>query len=271
MRMVLGLSPLQWISLLVCLLALFVTTEAWLGHFRSGFSLRVQYAPLAIGGLLACASVAAAAAPLSSLSQIGLRVMGATALITGFIGMIYHHWYGIVKEPGGYRWLLHYLMYGPPPLAPLALSVLGALALVTAHALSGSEAVLGVPVQRALLGIVALGLAGAIAQAGILHYRGAFNTPLMYAPLVLPPAAVIAVAWMAADPEPFAELVSRVSLWLTFFTGFVGLGMHLRGLDRQMGGLHVFVFNLLQGPPPLAPAMFSGLAAIGLASIELGP
>jgi hypothetical protein len=52
-------------------------------------------------------------------------------------------------------------------------------------------------------------------------------------------------------------------------TGFVGLGMHLRGFGRQMGGLYVTVFNWLEGPPAWAPALFTGFAAVGLISIKL--
>jgi hypothetical protein len=43
--------------------------------------------------------------------------------------------------------------------------------------------------------------------------------------------------------------------------------MHLRGLDRQMGGLHVFLFNLLQGPPALAPAVYAALAVVGILAL----
>jgi hypothetical protein len=271
MTRLLGLSPLQWMALTVVLLSLLVVAESWLGHYRSGFPLRAQYVPLTIGAALAIAGVAAAAAPAAIWATTGFRVAGVAAVITGLVGAGYHHWFGIVKKAGGYRWLLHYLMYGAPQLAPLALSVVGALAVVVAHALSGHDVFLETSIWRIMLAIVSLGMAGAIAQVWILHYRGAFNTPLMYAPLVIPPLAVISAAWMSAAPSAAAEAASRVSLWLTFLVGFVGLGMHLRGLDRQMGGLHVFLFNVLQGPPPFAPAVFSGLSAVGLASMELAP
>ena len=45
--------------------------------------------------------------------------------------------------------------------------------------------------------------------------------------------------------------------------------MHLRGLGRQMGGLYVFLFNLLEGPPAWAPALFAGFAAVGLVTVRL--
>jgi hypothetical protein len=109
-----------------------------------------------------------------------------------------------------------------------------------------------------------------ILQTGVLHYRGAFNNPAMYAPLTAPPLAAVACAWTALAPASRVALtVSTILLWLTFLVGFVGLGMHLRGLGRQMGGLYVTVFNWLEGPPAFAPALFIGLAAIGLMIVRL--
>lgn len=265
---VLGLGVGRWIALVAALLTLLVMVESWIGHYRSGFPLRAQYAPLAIGSVLVVASVAAALAPDVVRVQQALRATGWLAVAAGAIGVGYHHHYGIAEKAGGYRWLLHYLMYGAPQLAPLALTAAGAIGVVASHALAQHATVAGLALPRALLGIVAIAFAGATAQAGILHFRGAFNAPLMYAPLVIPPLAMVGAAWLAAAPGVHVVGVTRALLWATFLLGFVGLGMHLRGLDRQMGGLHVFLFNLLQGPPPLAPAVFTTLAATGLLALE---
>jgi hypothetical protein len=110
---------------------------------------------------------------------------------------------------------------------------------------------------------------GAVLQTGILHYRGAFNNPLMYAPFVAPLSAVCASVWTLLAASHVASRTLAVLLWLTFLTGFVGLGMHLRGLSRQMGGLYVALFNWLEGPPACAPALFAGFAAVGLIAIYL--
>lgn len=258
----------RWVALVAALLALLVMVESWIGHYRSGFPLRAQYAPLATGGVLVLASVAAVLVPGEVRVQQALRASGWLAVAAGAIGVGYHHWYGIVEKAGGYRWLLHYLMYGAPQLAPLSLSVAGAIGVVASHALARHATVAGLAPTRALLGIVAIALAGAIVQAGILHFRGAFNSPLMYAPLVVPPLAMLGAAWLAVAPGARVVGVTRAILWATFLVGFVGVGMHLRGLDRQMGGLHLFRVNLLQGPPPLAPAVFTVLAAAGLLALE---
>jgi hypothetical protein len=265
----LGLDTFQWVALVAAVLALLIIAEAWLGHYRSGFPLRAQYAPLLSGGLLAVVSVAAVIMPDSAGLSSTLRIAGWIAVATGMIGVGYHHWYGIVEKAGGYRWLLHYLMYGAPQLAPLALSATGALAIVASQGLARGAAAADPESARLLLGIAAIALAGAIAQTGILHYRGAFNTPLMYAPFSLPPLAVLGSGWLAVDPSPGITGLLRVCLWGTIVLAFVGLGMHLRGIDRQMGGMHVLHSNILQGPPPLAPAVYAGFAIIALLALGL--
>ena len=59
------------------------------------------------------------------------------AIIAGAAGFGFQHYYGMAKRPGGYKWLLHYLMYGAPQLAPLALAATCALALMAARGLAG--------------------------------------------------------------------------------------------------------------------------------------
>jgi hypothetical protein len=269
MSRLLGLGAFQWIALVAAALTLLALIEAWIGHYRSGFPLRAQYAPFASGGFLVVSALATVVARDAAWAHTSLRVAGWLAIITGFVGVGYHHYYGIAQKAGSYRWLLHYLMYGAPQLAPLALSTTGALAVIAAYGAAGGTAVLGIDLRNALLWTVAIALAGAIVQAGILHYRGAFNNPLMYAPLTVPVLTAAVSVWMSAAPAAVPQALGRALFVLTFLIGFLGLGMHLRGLDRQMGGLHLFVFNLLQGPPPLAPAVFAGLAAVGLIATEM--
>ena len=267
MTTLLGLDAFRWVAIVTALLAVLVVVESWMGHYRSGFPLRSQYAPLVGGGALALSCLAAAAMPDIGWASRALRVTGWIAIALGVIGVGYHHYYGIVEKAGGYRWLLHYLMYGAPQLAPLALTTAGALGVAASYGLAGDGTPIGVEPSRILLGIVAISLAGAVAQSGILHYRGAFNTPLMYLPLVLPPVAAIGAAWLAFAPASGLASTVRVLLWATFLIGFIGLGMHLRGIDRQMGGVHLFSFNVLQGPPPLAPGVFAALAAVGILAL----
>jgi hypothetical protein len=265
----LALDGFRWIAILAAILTLLTLVEALTGHYRSGFPLRAQQVPFVSGGLLIVAALAAATVPGAPWARTGLTAAGWLAVLTGVIGVGYHHYYGIAEKAGGYKWLLHYLMYGAPQLAPLALSASGALAVIAASGMAGRPGVIGIELRAGLLATVAIALIGAVAQAGVLHYRGAYNNPLMYAPFAAPLLAAVATAWFAVDPSPRLRSALTPLFVLTFVTGFVGGGMHLRGLDRQMGGLHIWLFNLLQGPPVWAPMMFSAFAVIGLVVVHL--
>lgn len=265
------LSGPRWIALIAGLVAILVSLDAWVGHYRSGFPRKEQWLPFVSAAALAISAGAAGLAPTVGWTHTALRIASGGAVVVGLVGAGYHHWFGIVKEPNGYRWFLHNAMYGPPPLAPLALSLAGALAFASVDGFREDHVVAAIEIRTILLIVVAIGLAGSTAQAALLHYRGSFNTPWMYAPLVAPPLAGIATAWAAISREPSAAAIAIPLLWLTFLTGVFGLGLHLRGLDRQMGGLRVFLFNVLQGPPAFAPAVFSALAAVGLVAIKLMP
>jgi hypothetical protein len=262
-------GDLRLILVLVAVLTLALLLDAWGGHYRRGFIHGAQYAPFPVGALLIVASCIAAVRPHGSGAATCLLVAAWLAIATGAIGFVLHHYYGIVRKPGGYRRWLDSLMYGAPPLAPLGLTLLGAIALAVHAGLSGTAVLHGIPLRSAFLTAAVIGLFGAMLQTGILHFRGAFNQPVMYVPLIVPSVACLAAIWALVEPGPASQVAVLCLMWLTVLTGFVGLGMHLRGFDRQMAGLYVPLFNWLQGPPALAPALFAGFAALGLVAVGL--
>ena len=262
-----GLSPFQWIALVAAGLTLLLLADAFAGHYRSGFVFRSQLLPFISGSLLIVSAVTAVCKPEPAWCNLALRATGWFAILSGAVGFGFHHYYGVAKKPGGYRWLLHYLMYGAPQLAPLALAIAGLLALVAAYGLANEVSIAGVSLRTALLALVAIALAGATMQAGILHYRGAFNNPLMFAPLTVPVLAIVMSIWTIISQNNIVLFMFTCLLWLTFLIGFVGLGMHLRGFGRQMGGLYVGIFNWLEGPPAFAPALFTAFSGVGLITI----
>ncbi|MGI8618783.1 MAG: hypothetical protein ACR2L6_06795 [Gemmatimonadaceae bacterium] len=263
------MKDLTAIAAVNALIAAIIGYEAWIGHYRSGFVRAEQWIAPSLAAALFVAGTLAAAIPSYRPAAIVLEWAGLTGVAGGALGLAYHHWFGMVKAPGGYRLALHHSMYGAPPLAPLALSEAGALAFIVARELRGTWPVPGLSVVNALLIVSLIGLAGALAQTALLHYRGAFNTPYMYLPFGAPVLALIAGAWYLTQPGAASTGVFRGTLILTFLTGVIGLGLHLRGLDRQMAGLHVPLFNVLQGPPALAPAFISAVAAIALLALAL--
>lgn len=265
-----GLNAFQILAVLTAAMTLLLLVDAFIGHYRSGFTRIVQFAPFITGGFLIFCALGSAVFPVSSWLNTTLRVAGWLAIASGLIGFGFHHYYGMAKKPGGYKLFLHYLMYGAPQLAPMTLTAMGFLGLVVARGLNGSFVFAGIDFRVLLFGFVAVTLFFTIVEAGISHYRGAFHNPLMYAPLTVPLLAVAASVWLAFSPEnDLAKGILTVLLWLTLAAGFVGFGMHLRGIARQMGGWRLWRFNLLEGPPISSPLFFSGLSAVGLIMIYL--
>lgn len=265
-----GLNTFQILAVLTVAMTLLLLVDAFIGHYRSGFTRKVQFAPFITGGFLIFCAVGSAAFPVSSWLNASLRVAGWLAIVSGLIGFGFHHYYGMARKPGGYKLALHYLMYGAPQLAPMTLTAMGFLGLIVARGLNGSSDFAGIDFRVVSFGFVAVTLFFTIVEAGISHYRGAFHNPLMYVPLTAPLLAAAASVWLTFSPEnDLAKSILTVLLWLTLVAGFVGFGMHLRGIARQFGGSKLWRFNLLEGPPFSPPLFFSGLSAVGLTMIYL--
>jgi hypothetical protein len=126
----LGLNPFQWIALIAALFTLMLLADALAGHYRRGFVHAVQYVPFVSGGALIVAALVEVAAPLAGSANLALRITGWLAVAAGLAGTGFHHYYGVIRKPGGYALLLNRLMYGAPPLAPLALAAMGGSATV---------------------------------------------------------------------------------------------------------------------------------------------
>jgi hypothetical protein len=116
-------------------------------------------------------------------------------------------------------------------------------------------------------GLIAFSLAGTVAEAGLLHFRGAFQNPAMYAPVTVPPLAAVAIT--AAALTPRAVGIAEPLLKATAVLGIAGPIFHAYGIHRNMGGWRNWSQMILQGPPLPAPPAFLGIAAAGLGILPL--
>jgi hypothetical protein len=251
------------------LLAFSVLADSAVEHYRGSFHNRAMYTPLAAAALTLGGSLFGLADKRASRHPVRDTIYGAAAA-TGLAGLGFHA-YNILKRPSGLSWLN--MFYAAPIGAPMALALAGLLGRgaeqVRGTAYARRPSVVGLPAGRALAAVSAAGLAGTVAEAGLLHFRGAFHDPFMMAPVTVPPVAATFLAAAALFPGRLINHLARWWLRLTALVGFAGVGFHAYGVSRNMGGWRNWSQNVLNGPPLPAPPSFTGLALAGLAALAL--
>jgi hypothetical protein len=97
------------------------------------------------------------------------------------------------------------------------------------------------------------------------HYGGSFGNRWMWTPVVLSPALSAAgVAGVASERAARTVLPALSAVF--FLDGAAGIYFHLRGAARKPGGLKEATYNLVMGPPSLAPGALTMVGGIGLAA-----
>jgi hypothetical protein len=239
------------------ILCVSVALDSAIEHYRGQFKDRAMFVgpTMALLGLGAAACIAFRPEDANArLPKIALITVGAT----GLIGLGFHS-YNIFKRPGELDALN--LFYGAPAGAPAALTLAGLYGVIAGEMLSGRDYVrTRLPKHAAAL--IAFSLMGTVAEAGLLHFRGAFQDPAMYAPVAIPPLAALSIGAAALDPR--AAVIAEPLLKATAVLGIAGPIFHAYGIHRNMGGWRNWSQMILQGPPLPAPPAFLGIAAAGL-------
>ncbi|WP_236960533.1 hypothetical protein [Methylobacterium durans] len=249
------------------LLAASVLLDSGLEHYRGQYFNRAMYTPVLVSSAVLASSLHGAGDAGARSSRVRHAVQ-ALAGLTGVVGLGFHA-YNVGKREGGYRW--ENLFYAAPIGAPFALTlagVLGGAAERVRDADPRDALLLGLPAGPLLAAGTALGLAGTVGEAGLLHFRGAYHNPAMFLPVSVPPLAGALLAWAAVRGSGRRPL-TRGWLWATAALGLGGVGFHTYGISRKMGGWRNWSQNLLSGPPLPAPPAFTGLALAGLAALDL--
>ncbi|WP_321896756.1 hypothetical protein [Paraburkholderia heleia] len=253
------------------LLALCVLADSAMEHYRGSFENRAMYLPPAVA-LCSLGAALHGGADRRAASHRLRHAMQLTSAATGATGTAFHL-YNVTKRPGGLSW--HNFFYGAPAGAPFALvlsGVLGAIAEQLRDEPEHDPQLFGMPAGKALALVAGAGLLGTAAEAALLHFRGAFQHPAMYAPVTVVPvsSALLAHAALAA-PSRAARASGFARFWLrlTAALGFAGFGFHANGVARAQGGWRNGSQNLFAGPPLPAPPAFSALALAGLAALRM--
>ena len=250
-------------------LAASVLADSAVEHYRGQFHNRAMVTPLIAASL----SLAVSAHGNGDRRPVPHRVRDgvyALAGLTGFVGLAFHT-YNVAKRQGGFSW--QNLFYAAPLGAPGALALSGAMGVLSERVRDttpgGRPIILGMSAGRVVGAATSLGLLGTVGEAGLLHFRGAYNNPAMFLPVTIPPITAALLGNSSAGPTRRPRPWTRLLLRLTAAMGWAGAAFHVRGVARSMGGWRNWSQNVLNGPPIPAPPSFTGLALAGLAALGL--
>jgi hypothetical protein len=246
-----------------------VLADSAIEHYRGSFHNKAMVAPLVTATLSLAASLHGNADEQPAAHRMRDGVYAAAAL-TGLAGTGFHL-FNITQKPGGFSW--QNLFYSAPLGAPAALilsGLMGFLAERVRDTVPGRPPTIGgLSAGRVVAVVTSLGLLGSAAEAGLLHFRGAYHDPFMYLPVTIPPLTAASIGHAALGRTHRRRPLTRFWLRFTTLLGFVGTGFHIVGVARNMGGWRNWRQNVLNGPPIPAPPSFTGLALAGLAALGL--
>jgi hypothetical protein len=95
------------------------------------------------------------------------------------------------------------------------------------------------------------------------HYGGSFGNKWMWTPVVLSPALSAAgVAGVVSERAARTALPALSAVFL--LDGLAGVFFHGRGIARKPGGFKEPTYNLVMGPPALAPGSLAMIGALGM-------
>src|SRR5437763_10480160 len=123
--------------------------------------------------------------------------------------------------------------------------------------------------QRTLAGLTAASALPLGLEIYFEHFRGSFGDKWMWTPVFLSPALSAAgVAGMRSEQAARTWLPALSALYC--LDGLVGVITHVRGVARKPGGFHEPLFNIVMGPPLLAPGSLALVGGMGLAAAAFG-
>jgi hypothetical protein len=119
-------------------------------------------------------------------------------------------------------------------------------------------------VQKLLSATTALSAPALGAEIYFEHYKGSFGDKWMWTPLLLtPPLTAAGVAGVVSERAARTALPAVSALY--FLDGLIGIVTHVQGVRKRPGGFGEPHYNLVMGPPLLAPGSLCLVGALGLA------
>ena len=246
-----------------------VLIDSAMEHYRGNFHNKAMWTPLVTSSL----SIGVSIHGLSDKRHGAHPVRDLVYAFAGLVGAIGtgFHVYNVTKKVGGLSW--QNIFYSAPLGAPAAMSLSGLMGFLAERVRDnepeGEPEVFGLPAGRVVAATTAVSLLATTAEAGLLHFRGAFHNPAMLLPVTMPPVAAALLGGATVGDAAKDRKVSRFWMAATAAMGVAGVAFHAYGVSRGMGGWRNWRQNALAGPPLPAPPSFTGLALAGLAALAL--
>jgi hypothetical protein len=117
--------------------------------------------------------------------------------------------------------------------------------------------------QRLLAASTALSAPALGFEVYLEHYKGSFGDKWMWTPLWLtPPLTVAGIAGFVSPKAARTVLPFFGALYA--LDGLIGVYTHIRGVERRPGGFKETHYNLVMGPPLLAPGSLALVGGMGM-------
>lgn len=287
------------LSLLAGASSLMTGLEVGYEHYRGSYSRRVMYTPIALSMLLFAGGVAGFFS--GRAARRILRPIAALTLADGVLGF-YFHVRGIARKPGGWRFPMTNMVMGPPIFAPLLFGISAYLGLIAsylrreqdqdipaddvswlpraAHEKHWAAALPSGKASRperisfsqdlregrfqkhmAVATVFAAFFSGF--EAFYSHYKNNFRYKAQWTPVLLAPMVMSAGIVSLRNRKAAQTWLPALSA-AAVVDGGVGFFYHVRGVLWRPGGKKHLLYNIMYGPPVLAPLLFSACGMLGL-------
>jgi hypothetical protein len=101
------------------------------------------------------------------------------------------------------------------------------------------------------------------------HFRGSFGDKWMWTPVALSPLLSAAGLAGVRSPRAATTVLPAVSA-LYCLDGLIGTYTHVQGVRKRPGGFQEPLYNIVMGPPLLAPGSLALVGGMGLAAAAFG-
>jgi hypothetical protein len=117
--------------------------------------------------------------------------------------------------------------------------------------------------QKTLAAVTALSAPPLAFEIYLEHYKGSFGDKWMWTPIVLtPPLTAAGIAGVFSHRAATSVLPAVSALYA--LDRMIGVLTHIRGVHRKPGGFAEPTYNLVMGPPLLAPGALCMIGTMGI-------